>query len=166
MQAPFGTLLGTPVIDGVSIELYSNGDCHFVSDKKSHDAEGNYLGISHQCVEFVRRYVYLRHGVNLAQKWQDGDARDWFDCREAMGLAHVTAQEAREGDILTFTGGKWGHVGIVAGREGDALLMASQNFLNSAGDIDFRLSRGFLAGEETVQDALGTEMMFQSALRL
>lgn len=166
LQAAFGTPLGKPTIDGIAIDVYSNGDCRFVSDSKTYDAAGGYLGIAYQCVEFVRRFVYMRHGVNLAGRWQEGDARDWFDCRETMGLAVVSADEARAGDILTFTGGKWGHVGIVADREGDALLMTSQNFLNNAEDVGLCLSSGLLKGAETVRDALGTEMAFQSVLRL
>lgn len=165
MQSPFGTLLGTPVICGVSVEVYSNGDCHFVSDKKTFDADKKYLGIAYQCVEFVRRFVYLRHGVNLAGRWQEGDACHWYDNRDAMGLSAVSLQHAQEGDILTFRGDKWGHVGIVAGRQGDTLLMTSQNFRNSPDDINFPLAATFFEGGGTVQGASGVEIVFQSVLR-
>lgn len=165
MQSPFGTILGTPVICGVSVEVYSNGDCHFVSDRKTFDAEGKYLGIAYQCVEFVRRFVCLRHSVNLAERWREGDAHHWFDSRAAMGLSAVSLQEAQEGDILTFTGDKWGHVGIVAGRQGDTLLMTSQNFHNGPEDINCPLTAAFFEGDAAARGASGTEIVFQSVLR-
>lgn len=166
-QYPFGTRLGAVTIDGVEIDVFSNGECTHVSGEKSFDAAGNYMGIRYQCVEFVRRYLYLRHGKNLAMLWQDGNACDWFDNRATMGLTAVPCTEARAGDVVTFTGGKWGHVAIVSevGPDG-SFYIAQQNFMNAPVDQRFCLAPAVLAAQSSVKDATGADYCLQSILRL
>lgn len=162
---PFGVKLGSVVIDGTEIDVFSNGACTYVSESRGFDRAGNYMGIQYQCVEFVRRYIYLRHGKNLAMLWQDGNACDWYDNRVAMGLVSVPSSEAHAGDIATFTGGKWGHVAIVSEVSQGIIYIAQQNFMNGSADIKFALDQDVLAGKKAIQDLSGNDIYFQSFLR-
>lgn len=165
MQYPFGVMLGSVTIDGTEIDVFSNGACTHVSDARCFDRDRNYMGIQYQCVEFVRRYIYLRHGKNLALLWQDGNACDWYDNRAAMGLTAIPPSEARIGDIATFTGGKWGHVAVVSEVSGSNIYIAQQNFLNAPADARFALTPEVLSKVAPVQDADGNFLYFQSFLR-
>lgn len=166
MQQPFGTLLGKDRIGDVEIDVFSNGDCNHVSTQPSLDADGNYMGIQYQCVEFVRRYIYLRYRCNLALRWSAGDAHDWYLNRSSMSLAAIAPESLNVGDILTFSGGKYGHVGVVSKLDKNQCWMTSQNLFNSEKDIQLCLSPAILFDKATLKDAAGADLTFQAALRL
>ena len=165
MQHPFGTLLGNVTIDNIAIDVFSNGDCNHRSQQRSVDAEGHYMGLQYQCVEFVRRYIYLRHLCNLALKWSAGDAHDWYDNRTSMGLVAVAPERIEVGDILTFRGGTYGHVAIVSRVDKNQYWMTSQNLFNNRDDIHYPLSIPMLMAGACLQDASGAQLRFQSLLR-
>lgn len=165
MQLPYGTLLKHVTIDGIDIDVHSNGCTTHCSDEKLFDDQGHYIGIGYQCVEFVRRFIHLKHGVNLAKHWSDGDAQHWFDARGEMGLIHVPLSEARCGDIFTALGGKWGHVSIISKTDDHHIYTTNQNFQNNQDDIDYQLTRRALRKKIPFPDANGAQYIFQSILR-
>jgi len=167
MVKNYGQKIADLTINGTDIALHSNGESTHVGNDSSFDDEGTYLGLRWQCVEFIRRYYYLAHGVNLAQQWSDGDAKDWYDNRTAMKLDEIPADQAQEGDIITFTGGNWGHVAIISGKgDNDSLLMSGQNFYNDQRDVNTVLTPDILSGNTPLPDGSNAPFFFQSILRL
>ncbi len=161
----FGAFLGSPQILDVKIDVFSNGNSSFISDEISYDKKGQYLGICYQCVELVRRFIYLKYNVNLAIAYQDGDAKDWYDNHSKMNLSIQMLKNAGIGDIITFTGGNWGHVGIISNLDVENIYVTSQNFMNDERDIDFKISRATLASKEYIIDGDSNKFQFQSLLR-
>jgi len=144
--------------------VYSNGQSDYISDIYIKDAENYYLGIFCQCVEFVRRYIYKTYGVNLANYYNSGNACDWLANAEDMGLEKIKPGEAKEGDIITFTGGLYGHVGLII-KEGSSLYMVSQNFYNDSRDLKTYLQPEILSNKNTL-NIYNTRYRFQAVLRM
>ncbi len=140
----YGTKIADVTICDVELPLYSNGTCTYLSNEHCHDNNGNYLGIKYQCVEFVRRYIYQKAGINLASLWAKGDAHDWYDARDKMNLSKIPIKYAQEGDIITFTGGPYGHIGIVNNISDHYINVTSQNLYNDERDPDVQISRNNL----------------------
>lgn len=136
----YGTLIETVNITNLNIDIFSNGSDSFLSNDVSIDSEGSYLGIKYQCVEFVRRYIYNKYKVNLAQRWRRKDALDWFSNREKMNLISLDIKSSLPGDIITFTGGIYGHVGVIKSIEKGGLVICGQNLFNDQRDAGYFLS--------------------------
>ena len=117
-----------------------------------------------QCVELVRRYIYKKHNINLARKWRNGNACDWLDNIDSMGLVQISPENAREGDIVTFTGGLYGHIGLLI-KEGEGLYMVSQNFYNDSRDIKTFLPPEIFNRKSSLQPC-NNKYHFQSILRI
>lgn len=162
----FGTKICDISIRGTEVELFSNGACHHVAKDYSHDSIGQYLGLKYQCVEFVRRYIYLAYRINLANKWHDGDAKDWYANRKLMNLDAIELDNVKDGDIVTFTGGKWGHIGVIWKIDADCITIASQNFFNDARDGDFSVPKQYFIVGQPITDANENNFIFQSFLRV
>ncbi len=166
MPLKYGTFLGADIINNISLDIFSNGSCTHVSEEESIDDNGQYLGIKYQCVELVRRYLLQVTDDNFAQKWSNGDAIDWVDNIDIMGLLKKKLEDVNEGDIITFSGGKWGHIAIVA-RVSDAdIYVTSQNFLNDSNDIRYKISKDTLSNHKAVYDANKNHYKFQAILRV
>lgn len=161
-----GRLIGKVDIGGISLDLLSNGADYLISDKFSTDRSGHYLGVNYQCVEFVRRYIYARHKINLASRWRNCDAGEWCDDYMHMGLEHVDLTLARSGDILCFTGGKFGHVGIIKDVFKNEISIAGQNLFNTSCDLDFRIKLNCLRNYERTPSYVFNTYSFQSIFRL
>lgn len=146
----FGALLGRVVIAGVSLRVFSNGDRHFVSSQETYDHNGEYLGLRYQCVELVRRYLYRLTGMNGAEHWR-GIAGEMYENAKLIGLEQIPFREAKKGDVLCFSGGKWGHVSIIQETNEDSLFLVQQNFFNNERDLSFEISRS----AEVVSDGHG-----------
>lgn len=162
----FGQQLGSVEIVGVSLPIYSNGDNLFVSDQKTYDVTGNYVGIAYHCVEFVRRYTYERHGINLANCWHNGDADDWYTNREKMPLRNVDLSACEPGDIITFTGEETGHIAIVKEVHKNELVIASQNLTNSPLDLHTVLSLDIITDKQPLVGQNGLRFYFESIMRV
>lgn len=165
----FGTLLGTRHIAGTQIDIFSNGANRRPDDiPHSHDDLGRYLGLKYQCVEFVRRFIWLHHGINLAQYWRAGNADAWVENARRMRLRPVSPGTARPGDIAVFTGGPHGHVAIVQDidHDGRGFTLTGQNLFNDPRDIAVALTRAMVAGEATLAGGHGNCYSFHSFLRV
>lgn len=169
--AAFGTLLGTASIAGTAIEVFANGPNATGEQAHSTDSLGRYLGLKYQCVELVRRFVWLHHGINLALLWREGNAEDWNANADIMNLRRIAPAQARTGDIVTFTGGPHGHIALVSATSVSAagpngFTIAQQNLFNDARDLAVDLGPAILAGNATLAGRDGNCYSFQSFLRV
>jgi hypothetical protein len=163
---PYGSLIENINVANLNIDVFSNGSSNFLSEEISTDSEGAYLGIKYQCVEFVRRFIYHRHKVNLANRWRNKNALDWFSNRDKMNLISIDLEMSRPGDIITFSGGLYGHIGVVKNIQGDGIKFCSQNLFNDIRDAEYFLSFKSLYQENDKNDLELKEYAFQSILRL
>lgn len=122
-------------LDGVAIHY--NGGIHMTHGR--HLAPDGYnLGIRYQCVEFVKRYYYERHGHRMPDAY--GHAKDFFDASLADGQWNARRGMAQyvnggmtrpaAGDLIVFRPwlfNRYGHVAIVASVSNDSLEIAQQN---------------------------------------
>lgn len=120
----FGEKIGEAEVSGETVDIfcnkgYENGPSPFFTE----DKEGNFLGIKYHCVELVRRFLYQKTKKNLAQTWQEGHASDWWENADVMEAEKISGEHLvetkdflslRTGDIICFSGGKYGHVGIIS----------------------------------------------------
>ncbi len=166
MTKKYGTLLGTVNINSVELDVYSNGSCTNISDEPSLDNEGEYMGMKYQCVELIRQFIYKSSSQNLALIWQGGDAKDWYANCEEMELEAPNLADAKIGDIITFSGGDWGHVGVIRDISDENIHIIQQNFLNDIGDLDFPIKKDILENHSEIHDANGSPYKFQSLLRM
>lgn len=162
---PYGSRLWMVYIDGAELEVFSNGDCLHVEGTHSYDASGLYLWLQHQCVEFVRRYLYTRFGINFATVWSDGDAEHWFRNRKNMDLIQTDFDTVQSGDLITLQWGKWGHVAVVNSVTDTDIIITSQNFRNNEQDIFLAIPREILRWGEYILDCSKQEYIFESFLR-
>jgi len=159
-----GLIIKNIRICDVWLLLYSNGSSEYISNIFTTDKQNKYLGIYCQCVEFVRRYIYKKYNINLADKWNEGNACDWFNNIDCMGLVKVDPKEAQEGDIITFTGGLYGHIGLII-KEGKSLYMVSQNLFNDNRDIKTYLQPEILQNKKSLK-ANNHYYRFQAVIRV
>lgn len=140
-------------LNGVAI--YYNGGVNTVRGRHL-SKDGYNLGLRYQCVEFVKRYYFERHGHRMPDSY--GHARDFFDAR--LGDGAVNTQRAmlqfRNGsteppqaeDLLVFAPSlfnRYGHVAIIASVGSDTLQIAQQNpgpFGSSREDLALKQHEG------------------------
>lgn len=163
---PYGSLIKNISVTGTDISIFSNGSESFMSKEISVDRHGAYLGIKYQCIEFVRRFIELKHQVNLAKRWRAKNASDWYSNRSLMMLESVDIQESLPGDIITFTGGDYGHIGIISNVDKDGLTFCGQNLFNNTKDAAFFLPFSSLYNYLLLDEPKLKAYSFQSVLRL
>jgi hypothetical protein len=117
----FGDKIGSVSVAGEDLDIFCNkGYEKEPSPFFTEDNEGNFLGICFHCVELVRRFLYQKTGKNMAQIWKEGHAEDWWRKADLIGAEKISPIQVsnsqialQAGDIICFSGGKFGHVGIV-----------------------------------------------------
>lgn len=122
-------------LNGVAI--YYNGGVNTVQGRNL-TQDGYNLGLRYQCVEFVKRYYFERHGHRMPDTY--GHAKDFFDPR--VGDGGINARRAmfqfsnggttppQADDLLVFAPSllnRYGHVAIIASVGSDTLQIAQQN---------------------------------------
>lgn len=122
-------------LDGVAVH-YNGAVNH--SSGRNLSADGYNLGISYQCVEFVKRYYFERFHHRMPDTM--GHAKDFFDRRIGDGELNPArnlvqyknggSTPPRVGDIVVFD--RWlfnpyGHVAIIAEASHDAIEIIQQN---------------------------------------
>jgi surface antigen len=120
-----GNILGH--VDGVT--TYSNGTTNY-------SPTGYY-----QCVEFAKRYcqqVLGLGGYNLT-----GNANQWFPTASQRGLtAYANGTTLpKAGDVITFSGGPYGHIAVIYKVTSTAVSIAHQNWPNTKDPIGWNLTR-------------------------
>lgn len=122
-------------LNGVAI--YYNGGVNTVQGRNL--SQDNYnLGLRYQCVEFVKRYYFERHGHRMPDTY--GHAKDFFDPtlsdgslnakRAMLQFGNGSAEQPQAEDLLVFAPSllnRYGHVAIIASVGSDALQIAQQN---------------------------------------
>ncbi len=113
-------------INGVSV--YFNADI-----KEGNTNQGNGW---HQCVELCRRYVtHLNGYLNRKETDKWGDAINWpanraNDAKDPgmyLVFANDGRERVREGDLIVWQHGTYGHIGVVISVKPDRISVAHQN---------------------------------------
>ncbi|MGA6099670.1 CHAP domain-containing protein [Stutzerimonas marianensis] len=122
-------------LNGVAI--YYNGGVNTVQGRNL-TQDGYNLGLRYQCVEFVKRYYFERHGHRMPDSY--GHAKDFFDPQVSDGALNArrgllqfingSAEPPHADDLLVFAPSlfnRYGHVAIIASVSSDTLQIAQQN---------------------------------------
>ena len=122
-------------LNGVAI--YYNGGVNTVQGRNQ-TQDGYNLGLRYQCVEFVKRYYFERHGHRMPDSY--GHAKDFFDPQVSDGglnakrgmlqFTNGSTTPPQANDLLAFAPSllnRYGHVAIIASVEKDTLQIAQQN---------------------------------------
>jgi surface antigen len=119
------------------VKVYYNGETYEVyGENKS--ADGYYLGLKYQCVEFVNRYYYQHYGFKIKNPY--GNAWQFYNRklpdgalnseRGLMQFTNPSQTRPREGDIVVFDRSAfahYGHVGIVSAVSNSEVEIIQQN---------------------------------------
>lgn len=124
--------IGEPIDEHNGIEIFYNGDV-----LKSHGRtiiNGYNCGKKYQCVEFVKRYYYLKLKHKMTNVW--GHASQYFKKSLADGARNIDkgllqfsnpSKSPIELDDIIIWGGQYGHVAIVSKIEEDFIEVVQQN---------------------------------------
>lgn len=107
----FGERIG----DGNGVPVYSNGTCGYVSGKSNY-VDGKYMGMKWQCVEFARRYTYIKKGYRIPSNSYTASAKTTWVNAERLGLKMAKnggKNRPRKNDLVFSTAGTYGHVGVI-----------------------------------------------------
>lgn len=115
--------IGTPIAEFNGVQAHHNGLFVFGSHGKNFDQKTNYyFGQTWQCVEYIKRYLFLAHGHRLPDGM--GHAKSFFDPNIKSGelnarrglrqFSNPSPTLPQPGDVLVFTEGVYGHVAIVS----------------------------------------------------
>lgn len=127
--------IGHEVDSYKGVPVFFNGPDFTKSYGESYSADGYYFGLKWQCVEFVKRFYYVIKGHKMPNSF--GNAKDFFNPNVPQGGLNPDRGliQYRNGgnikpqpdDILIFTDGQYGHVGIVTKVTSDLLEIIQQN---------------------------------------
>jgi ABC-type multidrug transport system fused ATPase/permease subunit len=122
-------------LNGVAI--YYNGGVNTVQGRNL-SQDGYNLGLRYQCVEFIKRYYFERHGHRMPDTY--GHAKEFFDPtlsdgslnakRAMLQFRNGSAEQPQAEDLLVFAPSllnRYGHVAIIASAGTDSLQIAQQN---------------------------------------
>jgi len=122
-------------LNGVAI--YYNGGVNTVQGRNL-SKDGYNLGLRYQCVEFVKRYYFERHGHRMPDTY--GHAKSFFDpslgdgaLNEKRAMRQFTngsGERPHAEDLLVFAPSlfnRYGHVAIIASVDADMIQIAQQN---------------------------------------
>lgn len=129
-------MIGTVLDEHEDIAVYYNGWNIAQSHGKHYDSEsGYYFGHKWQCVEFVKRYYYLKLKHQMPDGW--GHAKSFYDPDVADGKLNKKRGllqyknggngQPRPDDLVVFTQGTYGHVAIVTEVGPDYVELIQQN---------------------------------------
>jgi len=127
------------VIDNLDgIPVFYNGHFTNVSGRNT-SYDGYNFGLKYQCVEFVKRFYYLKYNHKMPNSY--GHAKDFFDKSLVHGAynskrglyqyknAHGIAPKV--GDIIVYDGcemSRFGHIAIISQVNGDNIEIIQQNW--------------------------------------
>lgn len=146
-------------LNGVAI--YFNGGVN-TSRGRNLSADGYNIGIRYQCVEFVKRYYFERHGHRMPNAY--GHARDFFDPalgdgawnarRGMLQYSNGSGTKPRPDDLLVFAPSllnRYGHVAVIAAAGAASVEVAQQNpgpfgHSREAFSVAYREGKWFIEG--------------------
>ncbi len=116
--------VGTIIDRFNGVAIYYNGNLRN-TDGRNVTSDGYNLGLKWQCVEFVKRYYYLRYGHRMPDPW--GHAIDFFNKtlpdnaynsqRGLQQYKNPSVEKPKVEDIIVFAGedgNPYGHIAIVS----------------------------------------------------
>ncbi|MFT4666927.1 MAG: hypothetical protein ACI9XB_003895 [Gammaproteobacteria bacterium] len=116
--------IGTIIDRFNGVAVYFNGNFRN-TDGRNVTSDGYNLGLKWQCVEFVKRYYYLRYGHRMPDPW--GHAVDFFNKklpdntynpqRGLQQYKNPSIEKPKVEDIIVFAGGDgnpYGHIAVVS----------------------------------------------------
>lgn len=122
-------------LNGVKV-YYNGGVGH--TGKRNTTADGYNIGITYQCVEFVKRYYYEYYHHKMPDSY--GNAKDFFDpllsdgalskSRGLLQFTHPSKHKPQTGDLVIFdghAGNPYGHVAIVSAVHAYEIEIIQQN---------------------------------------
>lgn len=152
----FGSTYG--VVNGV--DVFSNGASGYASNLYN-STQGFNTGMKWQCVELINRFYLAVYGLNIRISGTNAD--EYFSTASKRGLkAYSNGSGApRIGDIICFSGGSYGHVGIIIEVASSYVKIAHQNG-GSTKPIGLILSK---SGNTISASKLGSSYKVQGLLR-
>lgn len=119
------------------VYVYYNGGIGHTGERNLSE-DGYNIGLTYQCVEFVKRYYYKFYKHKMPDTY--GNAKDFFDAdikdgrlNSARNLLQYTNQSATKpqaGDLIVFdghAGNPYGHVAIVSDVTDNEIEIIQQN---------------------------------------
>ncbi|WP_025206102.1 CHAP domain-containing protein [Dehalobacter restrictus] len=126
---------GMKIDEYKGVAVYSNGADYMSSHGLSYSKDGYYYGYKWQCVEFVKRFYYEIYHHEMPDG--AGNAKYFFNPMLAQGklneqrglVQYVNGgnEKPREGDLLVFNEGSYGHVAIICGVADEWIEVIQQN---------------------------------------
>lgn len=113
---------GTIIDEYEGVPVYSNGADYMASHGLSNSEDGYYYGYKWQCVEYVKRFYYLKFG----HKMPDGAGNAKFFYNPMLEQGEFNEQRGliqyhnggnvkpKVDDLLVFYEGSYGHVAIIS----------------------------------------------------
>lgn len=152
----FGNSYG--VVNGV--DAFSNGASGYASNSYN-TTQGFNTGMKWQCVEFINRYYLIVYGLSI--RISGNNANEYFNTASKRGLKGYSngSDAPRIGDIICFSGGTYGHVGIVIEVGSSYVKIAHQNG-GTTNPIGLILSK---SGNTISASKLGSAYKVQGLLR-
>lgn len=122
-------------LNGVKV-YYNGGVGH--TGKRNTTADGYNIGITYQCVEFVKRYYYDYYHHKMPDSY--GNAKDFFDgsvkdgkvnkSRDLLQFGNPSRYKPAVGDLVIFDGhggNPYGHVAIISRVSPRSIEIIQQN---------------------------------------
>lgn len=132
-----GKRIGEAVDSLNGVYVYYNGLTDNVLERHR-TKDGYNLGLKYQCVEFVKRYYYLRFGHKMPDSF--GNAVSYFDWKVRDGklnrkrglwqFKNPSRWKPRVDDIVVFDStstNPYGHIGIIAKVDSEMIEVIHQN---------------------------------------
>jgi surface antigen len=129
--------IGEAIDELNGVKIYYNGMVGHTGDRNS-AADGYNIGITYQCVEFVKRYYCEHYHHKMPDSY--GNAKDFFNAsvgdgglnkeRDLLQFKNPSATKIHAGDIIIFDQhytNAFGHVAIVSSVNGNEFEIAQQN---------------------------------------
>lgn len=127
--------VGEPIMEYNGVPVYYNGDDFLEGHGNNYSEDNYYYGQKWQCVEFVKRYMHVRHRHKMPNPF--GNAVHFYKPELRNGQLNVdrgmlqfhngdgVAPQAE--DIMVFADTEHGHVAIVAETGPDYVEIIQQN---------------------------------------
>lgn len=119
------------------VPVYYNGGINYVRGRNT-TADGYNLGLEYQCVEFVKRYYYVRFGHKMPDSY--GHAKSFFNTQLESGalnpqrgmlqFSNGSTVMPQADDLLVFRAtllNRYGHVAVISAVTEDAIEIVQQN---------------------------------------
>lgn len=144
----WGTILGSYR----GITAFSNG-----SDVGCISGGSSIYGYKYQCVEYTARFFGEAMHFDSAPWTGNGD--QYYGSADAKALRNFpqgSTTKPKENDILCFSGGSAGHVGIITSVSSNSVTMIDQNRTTSDANDPITLSMSVVNGHYTVNSFSGS----------